>query len=284
MRKKISKNLNKVIVFGGSGFLGSHICDQLTDLNYDVTIFDKKKSKYLNRKQKIFIGDISNYTQVKRAIKDMNFILHFAAVSDIEESNLDPIKTIKYNILGTANILEAMRKNNKIKKIIYASSIYARSKEGGFYSTSKRSSESLIENYSEKFNISYSILRFGSLYGTRANFFNPINNFIKQAIKFKKIVRIGDGSDVRNYINVKDAAKICIKILESNKKNKHYNILGNKKMMVKKIIELIAKKTKTKNIIFKKQKRELLHYKVNPFTYKVYDGIFVKKKNEIFDD
>ncbi len=281
MRKKISKKLNKVIVFGGSGFLGSHICDQLTDLNYDVTIFDKKKSKYLKRKQKIFIGDISNYTQVKRAIKNMNYILHFAAVSDIEESNLDPIKTIKYNILGTANILEAMRKNNKIKKIIYASSIYARSKEGGFYSTSKRSSESLIENYSEKFNISFSILRFGSLYGIRANFFNPINNFIKQAIKFKKIVRIGDGSDIRNYINVKDAAKICIKILESKKKNKHYNILGNKRMMVKKIIGIIAKKTKTKNIIFKKQKKELLHYKVNPFTYKVYDGIFVKKKNEI---
>ena len=281
MQKKISKNLNKVIVFGGSGFLGSHICDQLTDLNYDVTIFDKNKSKYLRRKQKFFIGDISNYKQVKRAVKNMNFILHFAGVSDIDESNLDPIKTIKYNILGTANILETMRKNNKIKKIIYASSIYARSKEGGFYSTSKRTSESLIENYSEKFNVSYSILRFGSLYGTRANYFNPINNFIKQALKFKKIVRIGDGTDVRNYINVKDATKICIKILESNTKNKHYNILGNKRMMVKKIIKLIAKKTKIKKIIFKKEKRELLHYKINPFTYKVYDGIFVKKKNEI---
>lgn len=46
----------------------------------------------------------------------MNYILHFAAVSDIEESNLNPIKTIKYNILGTANILEAMRKNKKNKK------------------------------------------------------------------------------------------------------------------------------------------------------------------------
>lgn len=77
MGKKISKNLNKVIVFGGSGFLGSHICDQLTDLNYDVTIFDKKKSKYLKRKQKIFIGDISNFTQVKRAIKKYELYFTF---------------------------------------------------------------------------------------------------------------------------------------------------------------------------------------------------------------
>ncbi len=282
MIKKNIKQFNKVLVFGGSGFLGSHICDQLTDQNYDVTIFDKNKSKYLKKKQKIVIGDISNIKQVKNASKNKDYILHFAAVSDIEESNLDPIKTIKYNIVGTANILEVMRKNKKIKKIIYASSIYARSKEGGFYSTSKRSSESLIENYNEKFNINYSILRFGSLYGIRANFFNPINNFIKQAIRFKKIERIGDGSDVRNYINVKDAAKICIKILELNENNKHYNILGNKRMTVKSLIKLIAKKTNIKKIIFKKtKKKELLHYKVNPFSYKVYDGIFFNNKNEI---
>lgn len=282
MIKKNIKQFNKVLVFGGSGFLGSHICDQLTDQNYDVTIFDKNKSKYLKKKQKIVIGDISNFKQVKNASKNKDYILHFAAVSDIEESNLDPIKTIKYNIVGTANILEVMRKNKKIKKIIYASSIYARSKEGGFYSTSKRSSESLIENYNEKFNINYSILRFGSLYGIRANFFNPINNFIKQAIRFKKIERIGDGSDVRNYINVKDAAKICIKILELNENNKHYNILGNKRMTVKSLIKLIAKKTNIKKIIFKKtKKKELLHYKVNPFSYKVYDGIFFNNKKEI---
>ena len=86
------------------------------------------------------------------------------------------------------------------------------------------SSESLIENYYEKFKINYLIFRFGSLYGIRANFFNPINNFIKQAFKSKKIERYGDGLNVRNYINVKDAAKICIKTMESKQKNKHYNI------------------------------------------------------------
>ena len=271
----------KIVIFGGSGFLGSHIADQLSEKNYTVHIFDIIKSRYLKKNQKMIIGDITNYNQVEKAIKKMNFVLHFAAVSDIDEANKNPMKTIKCNILGTTNILEAIRENKKVKKMIYASSIYARSKDGGFYSTSKRSTESIIENYYDNFKINFVILRFGSLYGTRSNFFNPINNYIKQAFKSKKIERFGEGSDIRSYINVKDAAKICINIMESQNKNKYFNILGKKRIEVKKIMQIIAKKMNVTKVSFKKEKNNSLHYKVNPFTYKVKNGIFIKTKNEI---
>ena len=277
------KKLKNAIVFGGSGFLGSHICDYLTNTGYNVTIFDKKKSKFLKKKQKMIIGDITNFFEVQKSIKNQKYIFHFAGVSDIKDANLNPFKTIKFNILGTSNILEAMKNNKNVKRIIFASSIYARSKKGGFYSSTKRSCESLIEEYKNKYNLNYTILRFGSLYGLRANYFNAINNFIIQAIKYNKIERDGDGKEIRNYINIKDAAKICINMLDKKYSNKYFSIIGKERFSIKKLINLISKKTKTKKVIYYKNKLpgNDTHYKINPFTYKVKEAKFLKIKKPI---
>ena len=274
-------SIKTAIVFGGSGFLGSHICDQLTSSGYKVTIFDKKKSKFLQKNQKMVIGDITKFNQVQKAIKNKRYIFHFAGVADLHESNSKPLKAINFNILGTANILEAIKTNKINSRIIFASSIYARSKQGGVYSTTKRTCESLIENYSHDYKLNYTILRFGSLYGLRANNFNAIHQLILQGIKYKKIIRDGDGTEIRNYINVKDAAKICVEILKKNYINKYYNIMGQEKISVKKIIKLISKKTNTKKIIYRKGKPNNMHYKKNPFTYKVKDANFFKLKKSI---
>jgi UDP-glucose 4-epimerase len=275
------KNLKNIIVFGGSGFLGSHICDCLADCGYKVTLFDKNRSKYLKQNQKMFVGDITDFSSVQKAIKHQNYVFHFAGVSDIGEANLNPFKTIKYNILGTTNILETIKNNKKINRIVFASSIYARCKRGGFYSSTKRTCESLIENYREKFNINYTILRFGSIYGLRANYFNIIHNLIVQGLKGNKIKRDGDGMEIRNYINVKDAAKICVKILNKRYANKYFNIVGKERVSVRKVINLIAKKTNAKKIIYRKNIINVDSYKVNPFTYKVKEAKFIKIKNGI---
>jgi UDP-glucose 4-epimerase len=275
------KNSKNVIVFGGSGFLGSHICDCLADCGYKVTLFDKNRSKYLKQNQKMFVGDITDFSSVQKAIKHQNYVFHFAGVSDIGEANLNPFKTIKYNILGTTNILETIKNNKKINRIVFASSIYARCKRGGFYSSTKRTCESLIENYREKFNINYTILRFGSIYGLRANYFNIIHNLIVQGLKGNKIKRDGDGMEIRNYINVKDAAKICVKILNKRYANKYFNIVGKERVSVRKVINLIAKKTNAKKIIYHKNIINVDSYKVNPFTYKVKEAKFIKIKNGI---
>ena len=274
-------NMKNAIVFGGSGFLGSHICDHLTESGFKVTIFDKNKSRFIKKNQKMIIGDISDLEKVSRAIKKQKYVYHFAGISDIDESNSNPMRAIKFNILGTANILESIKKNKKVNRIIFASSIYARSEQGGFYSLTKRSCESLIEEYSKKFNINFTILRFGSLYGLRANNFNTINQFIKQGISNKKIERIGEGKEIRNYINVKDAAKVCIKILKRNNANKYFNIIGSEKISVKSVINLISKKIGIQKIIYHKRKIPDHHYKINPFTYKVREGKFIKIKNPV---
>ena len=280
MKKEKIKKKN-VIVFGGAGFIGSHISDYLSAAGYKVTIFDKNKPKYIKKNQTMIIGDITNYHEVQKSLKNQIYIFHFAGVADLEESNLKPLKAIKSNIFGTANILEAMKKNKTNSRIIFASSIYARSEQGGVYSTTKRSCESLIENYSSDYNINYTILRFGSLYGLRANYFNAIQKLIIQGIKHKKIKKEGKGKEIRNYINVEDAAKICVKILKKKYVNKYYNIMGKEKMTVRKIINLISKKTYAKKTIYQKGKPNNMHYKTNPFTYRVKEGKLLHLKDSI---
>ena len=203
----MKKKKKKILIFGGSGFLASHLFDELNKKKYEVKIFDYKRSPYLRKNKKIIIGDIMNSSKVLKACKNVDVVYHFAAVADLKEANRDHLKAINTNIFGTVNILEAAIKS-KVKKIIFASSIYARSQQGGFYSTTKLASEMIIERYCEKYPIKFVILRFGSLYGSRSNDFNPIGNFIIQAIKYKKIVRFSDGKEIRNYIHVNDLKKM----------------------------------------------------------------------------
>ena len=99
----------KVIVFGGSGFLGSHVADQLTEAGFDVTIFDQRLSEYNNKDQKMVVGDITDRDQIRQAVKGKDYVYHFAAVADIKQAQEDPVYTVEINILSTVYILDACR-------------------------------------------------------------------------------------------------------------------------------------------------------------------------------
>ena len=127
----------KVLVVGGSGFLGSHVADELTEKGYEVTIFDQKKSTWINDNQKFIESDLLDREHVINSLEGFNFVIHFAGIADIGESKEKPLETIETNIIGTANLLEGCRKN-KIEKFIFASSVYVFSKYGSFYGKSKQ--------------------------------------------------------------------------------------------------------------------------------------------------
>ena len=194
------------LVTGASGFIASHLADYLSKKGFKVTLFDKKKSAYKKKNQKLVIGNLNNYKDLIKATKKQNIIFHFAASADLIQSNQQPFGTIENNIIGTLNLIKACIKNN-VKKIIYASSIYAISEQGGIYSTSKLSSEMIIEQLCKKFNIKFVILRFGTVYGERANKFNTVK-ILLIVQKNIKIIRNTQGEEVRSYINVKDVTKI----------------------------------------------------------------------------
>lgn len=270
--------MKKILITGGSGFIASHVADILSNIGHKVFIFDKIKSPYLSKKQIMLLGDVKDEKKILKCTKNIDVLYHFAAVADLYEANKNPNKTIKTNILGTLNILEACR-TNKIKKIILASSIYALSEQGRFYSTSKLCSEMLVENYSKKFNFQFTILRFGSIYGDRANSFNTIRNFILEGIKTKKIIRKSDGSEERNYIHVLDAGKLCVEVLKSKYSGGYYNIFGPKKMKLKKLLTMIKNNLGNVELYFKKKSSMMYNYKKSPFTYKLRKGKNLKLKN-----
>ena len=154
----------RILIFGGSGFLGKNLSKYLSKKKHKVTIFDKKKNSINLKKIKFIKGDILNLKQVIKASKNQDIIFNLAGISDIGDSIKNPILTTKINILGSVNTLEAAVKN-KVKRYVFASSIYVLSSQGGFYKTSKKSVESFIEEYNKRDNLNYTILRYGSVYG-----------------------------------------------------------------------------------------------------------------------
>lgn len=256
----------KVIVFGGSGFLGGHVADVLSEKEYEVTIFDLIPSPYIKTGQKMIVGDILDFDAVQKAVQGASVVYNFAGIADIDEANENPVATIKHNILGNAHILEAI-KDLEIKRYVFASTVYVYSDAGSFYKSSKYACELYIENYSKKYGIPYSILRYGSLYGPRAKETNPIYRLLKSVLLEKKIVYWGNGNEIREYIHVEDAARCSVEILDKNFVNQHIIITGHHPIESKELLVMIKEILGNKfPIEFLDQKPET-HYKVTPYSF-----------------
>lgn len=257
----------KVVVFGGSGFLGSHVADALSDKGYEVLIYDRVASPYLRDNQKMLVADILDQEKINEAIAGVDYVYHFAGIADIKQANINPVDTVKYNILSTVYILDACVKNTA-KRFLYASTVYVYSQQGGFYRGSKQAAEILIENFNKIYGLKYTILRYGSLYGKRANSFNFINEVIKQALAEGRIERKGDGNEIRDYINVADAAKSSVEILNSEFEDKYVMITGAQTFRIKDILNMI-KEMLNNNIVIEYSSEKIEdHYEITPYNFK----------------
>jgi len=257
----------KVIVFGGSGFLGSHVADTLSYEGYQVVIFDLEQSKYIRDNQEMFIGNIQNRNQIREVVKGAKYVYHFAAIADIKEAQDNPVTAVEVNILSTTYILDACREF-EVERFIYGSTIYVYSEHGSFYRSTKQASELIIENYQKIYSLNYTILRYGSLYGPRATHFNSINKFIVQAIKNKKIIREGNGEELREYIHVVDAAKASVEILTDGFVNGNIMITGTKSMRIKDLLSMVQEILSNKIEIEYTNNVLEEHYNITPYNFK----------------
>ena len=257
----------KILVIGGSGFLGSHVADELTERGHEVTILDSIKSEYINSKQKMVVGNTVDFEHINSVIGENQIVYHFAGIAGIQDASDNPIETVKNNILGTTYILESC-KINKINRFVFASSVYVYSDLGSFYRTSKQSCELLIENYNKIYDLNFTILRYGALYGRRANDFNFIGNVIRQALVNKKIVRNGNGEEIRDYIHVKDAAVASVDILEEEYNDSYIMISGNQIIKVKDILNMINEMLNGAIKIEYVNSENEDHYEITPYTFR----------------
>lgn len=256
----------RVAVFGGCGFIGSYVVEELLRRGYEIIVADIKKSKYIP--DDIFNEcDVLNKNKVYEIIKKSDIVFNFAGYANIDDAISEPLKTIELNVLGNLYILEGCRQSN-IERFVYASSAYAMNDKGSFYGISKLTSEKLIEEYNKKFRLKFTIVRYGSVYGDRDFHNNYIYNLLKKAYKTGKIEHSGDGEEIRDYIHVLDVAKLSVDIIEDKKfENEHLILTGYERIKRKELFEMINEMMGGNlEIILKKDGYEN-HYKYTPYSF-----------------
>jgi len=256
----------KVLVTGGAGFLGSHVADALTGAGHDVTIFDRVESLYLRDHQKMTIGDVTDFEQVQDAVKDCDVIYHLAALADIDEAIDKPRDTMTVNLMGTVNMLEAAKQHG-IKRFVFSSSIYVYSNQGSFYRTSKQACEHLIQDYHDRYGLEYTILRYGSLYGPRADNSNAVFKMITSAFETGKIEYPGNGREVREYIHIVDAALMSADILDQKYQNEIFHLTGRERMTTSDMLEMLREIFRDKVEISFGEDNISGHYMQTPYNY-----------------
>ena len=256
----------KLIVTGGAGFIGSHLCDLLIKkkivdkiiLIYYLKDGSKKNLKNALKSKKIilFEYDIRNKKKILPLFKGIDVVIHLAALSDIVPSITDPENYLSTNIIGTMNVLESMRFYN-VEKIIYAasSSCYGIPKKYPTkenesidtrypYAFSKNIGEQLIQHWSKVYNINYISLRLFNVYGTRSRthgaYGAALGIFLRQKISGKAYTVVGDGNQKRDFVYVSDVCNAFFQSIISKKKNLILNIGYGKPHSVNYLTKLLG--------------------------------------------
>jgi UDP-glucose 4-epimerase len=258
--------MKSACVFGGAGFLGSHVADVLTEAGFAVRIYDRVPSPWLQPCQQMVTGDLLDYKAVESAVSGADVVYNFAALADLNEGLTNPLDTIRINILGNAHIMEACRKHN-VRRFVYASTVYVYSRSGGFYRCSKQSAEHYVEEYQIAYGLNFTILRYGSLYGPRANISNGLYRIVKSALETGVVRYEGSSEALREYIHVDDAARASVIALGEEFCNQSVILTGQEPMKVLDLLEMLAEILDYKNPVEFIENDQAGHYVRTPYAY-----------------
>ena len=261
--------MKNILVFGGFGFLGYYLVKELISRKYNVVVADIKADVDFKDIVKYIKCDISKKEEVDNLFinQDYDVVYNLAGFANLDFAIKEPLKTIQLNVIGNMYILDACIKAN-IKKFVYASSAYAMSNKGSFYGISKLASEKIIEEYNEKYNLDFTILRYGSVYSERNYDNNYIFNVVKKAVLNNEINHNGDGNEIREYIHAGDAAKLSVDVIESNEfDNVHVILTGTERMRRSEMFDMINEILNNKIKINYSNSYAKNHYKFTPYSF-----------------
>ena len=219
------RSINKILVSGGAGFIGSHIVDRLMDSGREVVVFDNLSSgrmefieHHLDKTNFSLIkGDLLNTDEIDAACENINLVYHAAANPDVRLGIVDTKVHFDQNITATYNLLEAMRKNS-VPNIAFTSTstVYGEAttiptpEEYGplvpisLYGASKLACEALITSYSHTFNMHSWIFRFANIVGDRGTHGIIVDFIEKLKGDAKHLEILGDGRQSKSYLHVTD--------------------------------------------------------------------------------
>lgn len=251
----------RILITGGSGFIGSNIAEELSkDNKNDVIVLDNLLSGSLENSKDLNVrfvkGDILDLPLLENLLEDVDYVFHQAAQVSVPESIINPMKTNEINVRGTLNVLKASAKNN-VKKIINASScaVYGDAplenlpltEESSLfpkspYAISKIASELYCNVFTEIYGLKTISLRYFNVYGPKQNpesqYAAVIPKFINRALKDEKIIIYGDGNQTRDFIYVKDVVSANINAMFSNESGV-FNVCTGTEVSIRDLAEKI---------------------------------------------
>ena len=254
----------KVVITGGSGFIGSHLADFLIESDYEVVVIDNLSVGRLenishlleNSKFTFLQASITDFDEIEIVFKDTDWVFHLAALADIVPSIESPTEYYQSNVNGTFNVIEACRKYN-VKKIIYSASSscygipdkYPTNESAEIrpqypYALTKSLGEQIVMHWCQLYNLPAISLRFFNVYGPRARtsgtYGAVFGVFLAQKLANKPYTIVGDGSQTRDFTYVSDVINAIIASASSNVSGEIINIGSNATYSINRLVELLG--------------------------------------------
>jgi UDP-glucose 4-epimerase len=256
--------MENVIVTGGCGFIGSRVSRLLQENGDNVTALDINPNNTIPN-VRVRQADIRDYLAVDRACRDMDTVMHLAAVVGVPLSLENPTLFWEVNTTGTLNVLEAARKRD-VERFFYASSNavygqYPALKEGipenypkkpaNPYGASKLAAEALVGSYQESYGLNTVTVRWSNVYGPNQQERNVVWIFIERALEGEPLYLHGGGQQGRDFTYVDDVARGGLEALERGREGEIYNISSGETKTVRELAEIIKRETPSTQLIEK---------------------------------
>lgn len=247
----------KILVTGGAGFIGSNFCNIMVKKGHDVTAFDNLSlgvKENLIPEVKFVQGDVKNRADLDKTGNDFDYILHLAASSSAPMFKDDLRGSMENNIIGHVDVLNYAR-DIKAKKVLFAStsSIYGNNPTPltedqfvvppNFYSVTKHAQEETSIVYSKEYDLEIIGFRFMSVYGLneghKKKFANVLSQFIWEMAQDRPAILYGDGTQQRDFTNVKDIVQ-GIELAMMSEKKYGFNVFNIGTASAVSLVELVA--------------------------------------------
>jgi UDP-glucose 4-epimerase len=242
-----------VLVTGGSGFIGSHVVDQLLAAGHRPRIFDARPSPHHTPDRvPVVLGDLADLDALHAAMAGCDAVIHLAASADVNEVQQDPVEAEQRNARGTLHVLEAARRRS-LERVVYASTIWVYSDTPAethvealplhapahLYTATKLAGEHYCHAYGELYGVEHTILRFGIPYGPRARPAAVVPAFVGKALAGEPLTIAGDGSQTRRFVYVEDLAEGVVRALAPVAAGRTYNLVGSEDTTIREIAETV---------------------------------------------
>lgn len=246
----------KVLVTGGSGFIGSHLVDKLIELGHDVVSIDKN-TRFNNPKADRSLVDINNRSHMVDRYEGVDYVFHVASQARVQPSIHSPQDTVSNNVNSTAKVLEFSRQAG-VKRVIYSmtSSVYGSHPTPHTedmcpqplspYAVSKLAGEQLCNVYSNLYNLETASLRYFNVYGPRepetGEYATVIRKFLRQRENNEPLTIVGDGEQRRDFTHVSDivAANIAAMECKDPLYGEIFNIGAGKNYSINEVASMIS--------------------------------------------